>query len=144
MTDYHIAEATGKNLSISHKHAREVFKFIKGMKVDKAVNQLNRVISHKIAVPFKSFNKKIGHRPGIGPGRYPEKASKAIINTIKSAKNNALNKGLQEEKLVVKEGVVMMDISKRRRVRTRKGSYTGSMKSTSIKVVLAEKEEDGE
>lgn len=141
MTNYHIAEATGKNLSISKKHAREILKFVKGMEVNKAINQLERVIAQKTAVPFKRFNKKIGHRPGIGAGRYPKKASEAIINTLKSAKNNALNKGLQEEKLIIKEGIVMMDVSKRKRVRTHKGSYTGSMKLTSIKLILTEKED---
>jgi len=123
--DYHSAEGMGKNLSISNKHAKEIMGFIKGMKVDKAIMRLERVINQEEAVPFTRFNKKIGHRPGMGPGRYPEKACSAIIIVLKNAKSNAINKGLQEEKLIIKEGVTMMDISKRKRIRSRKGSYTG-------------------
>ena len=144
MKDYHLAQGGASNLSISHKHATEVLRFIKGMEVNKAIKRLERVIAHEEAVPFKRFNRKIGHRPGIGPGRYPEKTCSAIIEILKNAKNNALNKGLQEEKLVIKEGIVMMDISKRKRVRSKKGKYTGSMKLTSIKVILNEKEEQND
>ncbi len=141
MKDYHSAQGGASNLSISHKHATEVLRFVKGMDVNKAIKRLERVIAHEEAVPFKRFNRKIGHRPGIGPGRYPEKTCSAIIEILKNAKNNALNKGLQEEKLIIKEGIVMMDISKRKRVRSKKGKYTGSMKLTSIKIILNEKEE---
>ncbi len=140
MKDYHSAVGVGKNLSVSHKHAREVLRFINGMSVSKALIRLNRVLEHKEAVPFTRFNKKIGHRPGIGPGRYPEKAIKEIIKVINNAKNNAVNKGLQEEKLIINEGIVMMDISKRKRIRARKGKYTGSMRLTSIRVSLIEED----
>jgi ribosomal protein uL22 len=141
-TNYHIAEAVGTNLSISNKHAREILKFVKGMNVDKAIKRLNRVVNFEEGVPFRRFNKKIGHRPGIGPGRYPQKACKAIITVLKNAKNNALNKGLQEEKLIIMEGITMMDISKRRRVRTKKGLYVGSTKLTSVRIKITEKEEE--
>ena len=124
--DYHIAEGVGTNLSISNKHAREILAYIKGLNVDKAIQRLERVIEHKDSVPFKRFNTKIGHRPGKGPGRYPEKACNEIIIVLRNAKNNAINKGLQEEKLVIKEGITMMDISKRRRQRSRKGGYVGN------------------
>ncbi len=142
MTDYHVAESVGTNLSISNKHAREILRFIKGLNVDKAIKRLEMVKEHKIAVPFNRFNTKIGHRKGIGPGRFPEKACDALILVLKNAKNNALNKGLQEEKLIIHEGITMMDISKRKRVRAKKGGYTGSMKLTSVRVKLIEKEDD--
>lgn len=138
--DYHSATGMGKNLSISKKHAREVLAFIKGMKVNQAINRLEQVINHKEAVPFKRFNTKIGHRKGMSSGRYPEKTCKAVITVLNNAKNNALNKGLQEGKLIIKQGITMMDVSKRRRVRARKGGYTGSMKLTSIKIQLEEEE----
>jgi len=77
--DYHIAEGSGTNLSISHKHAKEILGFIKGMNVDKAIMRLENVLAHMEAIPFLRFNRKIGHRPGIGPGRYPEKACTEII-----------------------------------------------------------------
>ena len=142
MTDYHTAYAVGKSLSISHKHAREILATIKGMKIDNAISKLQRVIEKKEAIPFKRFNRKVAHKPGMGPGRYPEKACREIIKILKEAKNNAINKGLQEDKLIIKEGITMMDISKRRRIRSRKGRYTGSMKLTSVKITVEEKEND--
>ncbi|MFA5406008.1 MAG: 50S ribosomal protein L22 [Candidatus Nanoarchaeia archaeon] len=142
MTDYHNAMAVGRNIEVSNKQAREVLGFIKGMKVDTAIKRLERVLIHDEAVPFKRFNSKVAHKKGIGPGRYPEKACDAIIDILKSAKNNALNKGLQEEKLIISEGVVGMALSKRKRIRQRKASYTGSMRLSNILIKLSEKEED--
>jgi len=140
MTDYHTAGVTSKNNPISHKQIREIIELIKGMKVDKAIMRLEHVIEHKEAVPFKRYHRKVSHKPGMAAGRYPEKASNAVIMALKSAKNNALNKGLQEEKLIVKEGVVMMDISKRKRIRTSKGGFISSLRSTSFRIILAEEE----
>ncbi len=142
MTDYNSAHAVGKMLSISHKHAAEVLRAIKGMKIDAAINKLKRVIEQKEAIPFKRYNRKVGHKPGIAAGRYPQKTCKAIIKILKEVKNNAINKGLQEEKLIIKEGITMMDISKRKRIRTRKGRYTNSRRSTSIRIIVEEKEND--
>ncbi len=142
MNEYHEATGRGTSLNISNKQVREVLLFIKGLKVDSAIKRLEGVLEHKEAVPFKRFNRKVQHKPGIMAGRYPEKTCEAIIRVLKNAKSNAISKGLQEEKLIISEGVTMMDISKRKRIRARKGGYTGSMKLTSLMIKLKEKEEE--
>lgn len=138
----HIAESVGSSMSLSDKQVREVVSFIKGMNIDKAIKRLEGVIEHKEAIPFKRFKIKMGHKHGMMVGRYPEKTCKALIIVLKNLKNNAINKGLQEEKVIIKEAVTMKDISDRRRIRARKGGYTGSMKLSSIKLIAAEVEKE--
>lgn len=88
------AKALGREMPISPKFAREVAGMIRGMKVDVARQALEDVIDKKRAVPLKRYNKRVSHKPGVGPGRYPVKAAKAILGVIDSAASNAEYKGL--------------------------------------------------
>jgi len=74
---------------ISPKHAVEVCRAVRGMMVEDALAYLDDVASLKAPVPFKRYNKRVPHRKGIGPGRFPEKAARAVKKAIESAKNNA-------------------------------------------------------
>jgi large subunit ribosomal protein L22 len=96
------AKASGRELRVSHKHAREVCKTIKGMKLDNAKDYLRQVILKKKAVPFRRFNKKVGHRHGLEKafaGRYPVKAATEILRILEGAEANAEYKGLDIENL---------------------------------------------
>ena len=96
------AKASGRELRVSHKHAREVCKTIKGMKLDRAKDYLRQVILKKKAVPFRRFNKKVGHRKGLDhafSGRYPVKAATHILMVLEGAEANAEYKGLDMERL---------------------------------------------
>ena len=96
------AKASGRELRVSHKHAREVCKTIKGMKLDRAKVYLRQVILKKKAVPFRRFNKKVGHRKGLDhafSGRYPVKAATHILMVLEGAEANAEYKGLDMERL---------------------------------------------
>ncbi|MBO7409399.1 MAG: 50S ribosomal protein L22 [Candidatus Methanomethylophilaceae archaeon] len=95
------AKALGKELPISPKLAREVCGMIRGMKVDKAIKALEDVIALKRPVPLKRYNKRVSHKQGVGPGRYPEKAAEAILKVIQSAVANATYKGLDTESMVL-------------------------------------------
>jgi len=98
------AKASGRELRISPKHAREVCAAIKGMKLDQAREFLEQVINKKKPVPFKRFNKKVPHRRGLqkaAAGRYPVKAAKKILEVLESAEANATYKGLDTENLKV-------------------------------------------
>ena len=141
-TDEFSAISSGRDLPISDKHAREILNFIKGMDVDKAIKALERVLIFKQAIPYKRRNDNVGHKPGMAAGRYPVKACSHIITVLKNAKNNALNKGLQESKLFIKGATIGLGISKSSRVRSRKGQYVHSLKSTHVFITLGEREED--
>jgi len=102
-----IAIASGRDLDISWKEAREICKVIKGMKLYEAMRFLEDVIKHKQAVPYYRYHGKVAHKRGLGNrfkvpfGRYPEKAAKAILKVLKNVENNALIKGLDPEKCVI-------------------------------------------
>ncbi|MHA1166690.1 MAG: 50S ribosomal protein L22 [Candidatus Hodarchaeales archaeon] len=91
------AIALGRNMSISHKHAREICRALKGMGIEEAKEYLDDVISLKRAVPFRRYRKKIGHRRGLDgwdAGRYPVKAAAEIKKVIESLENNITFKEL--------------------------------------------------
>ncbi len=51
----------------------------------------------KVAVPFKRYKKKVGHRKGLNKwyaGRYPVRATAAILKLLRDAKGSAEYKGL--------------------------------------------------
>ncbi len=100
------ARVLGSNLPVSTKQCREIAQFIKGREVQRAVQLLEAVKTHKVAIPFKRFNRDMGHRPGhVGPGRYPEKASLQVVVLLKSLIANAQQKGLDVNNLYVKSAI---------------------------------------
>ena len=78
MSEDNSAIVNGTFVNASFKHAVEICKFVRGKKLNSAIGLLKRVEKEEIAVPMTRFKKTIPHKPGIGPGRYPVKASKAI------------------------------------------------------------------
>jgi len=95
-------KASGREVRVSPKHAREVCKTIKGMKLDQAKDYLQQVIAKKKSVPFRRYKKKIAHRRGMQKayaGRYPVKAAQKILRVLEGAETNAEYKGLDLERL---------------------------------------------
>ena len=98
------AIAKGLDLPISTKHSVEICSFIRYKEVIKAKKQLSLVLKKKLAVPLTRFNKDRGHRKGsIGPGFYPLKAAKEILDLLKLVEANARNKGLNSDVLILKK-----------------------------------------
>ena len=96
--------ASGREIQISHKHAREICNAIRGKLVDKAKEYLEEVIEMKRSVPFKRHHKKVGHRSdlvGWDVGRYPVKAAQKILELLNSLEKNAENKGLEVDRLLL-------------------------------------------
>jgi large subunit ribosomal protein L22 len=97
------ARAVGRDLSISTKHSIEICKFIKHKNLSLAKKELSEVLNFKRAVPFTRFNRGgVGHRPGMGPGRYPIKAVEKILYILNNVENNAKQKGLDIDALIIK------------------------------------------
>jgi large subunit ribosomal protein L22 len=99
------ARATSLNTPISPRDALEIVRTIKGMNLGKAKDYLENVIDKKKAVPYRKFLDSVSHRRGVGPGRYPVKAAKYVLETLESAESNAEFKQLDSEKLVIKSAV---------------------------------------
>ena len=95
------AKAIGKEMPISPKFTREICGMIRGMKVNKAIDTLEGVIALETPVPLKRYNKRVSHKQGVGPGRYPKKAATAVLGVVKSAVANAEYKGLNTDDMVI-------------------------------------------
>lgn len=96
--------ASGREMDISPKHAREICKEIKGMLVDRAKTYLEDVVEMKRSVPFRRYNRKVGHRSdlkGWDSGRFPVKAAERILDLLDSLEKNAENKGLEVDRLLL-------------------------------------------
>lgn len=98
------AKASGRELRISPKAAREICATIKGMMLNEAKEFLRQVIAKKRAVPYRRYKKKLPHRRGLQKataGRYPVKAASKILRVLESAEANAEYKGLDVERLKI-------------------------------------------
>jgi large subunit ribosomal protein L22 len=95
------AKAIGKEMPVSPKLSREICGMIRGKKVETAIKMLDEVIDLKRPVPLKRFNKRVSHKPGVGPGRYPQKAARAVLEVVKSASSNAEYKGLDTSGMMI-------------------------------------------
>lgn len=96
------AKVAGRELRISPKHAIEICRTIKGMRLEKARAFLEQVIAKKTPVPFRRYRKMVAHRHGIqkfAAGRYPVKAAARILKLLEGAEANAEFKGLDTENL---------------------------------------------
>ncbi len=98
------AKASGRDLRISPKAAREICQTIKHMKLDEAKRFLTNVIEMKNAVPYRRHKKKVPHRVGLDrwfAGRYPIKAAQAILKIVDSLEANCEDLGLNTERLKI-------------------------------------------
>lgn len=133
----HMARVLGRDLSISTKQSIEICNFIKKKKVKEAKKLLGRVMENKLAVPFKRFNKNMGHKPGIAAGRYPQKTTGQIIKLLDEVEANAQNKGLNADDLYISHICAHKASAPWHYGRQRRRK----MKRTHIEIVVEEKEE---
>lgn len=108
----------GRDLNISFKHAVEICTRLRGMKLPAAINLLEDVIALKRTIPFRRFNKGIGHKRGLGKdalSAYPKKASRFILEVLKNLQANAEYRGLDPESMKITHIQALRGISRRRR-----------------------------
>ena len=137
------AKASGRELRVSHKAAREVCRAVKGMTLSKAKAYLRDVIDKKKAVPFRRYKKKVGHRSGLEKtfaGRYPVKTSQKILRVIEAAEANAENKGLDLDRLRVLHAAAYPGIKIKRYTPRAHGRASPKYETTThVEIVLQEK-----
>ena len=96
------AIASGRDLRIKPKVAREICNQLNGMRLDQAKVYLEDVIDKKRAVPYYRYRKKVPHRKelqGHDAGRFPEKTAEEILKILNSVEANAEFKGLYADRL---------------------------------------------
>jgi len=142
------AKASGRELKVSHKAAREICKAIKGMMLTNAKQYLRDVAAKKKAVPYMRYNKKLPHRHGLVNafcGRYPIKASTQILHVLESAQSNAENKGLDVDRLRIIHAAASQGIKQKRYTPRAHGRASPKYDtSTHVEIVLDEKPAQGE
>ncbi|MBC8497754.1 50S ribosomal protein L22 [Candidatus Bathyarchaeota archaeon] len=98
------AIASGRDLRVSHKAAREICHYVKGMRLEKAKDVLQEVAELKRPVPYRRHKKKVAHRKGVegfDAGRFPKKAAEAILKILDQVGANAEFKGLYSDRLKI-------------------------------------------
>jgi large subunit ribosomal protein L22 len=96
-----MAKASGRNLNVSMKQAIEISKYVRGRSLTQAKMLLQQAIDMIHPIPFTRFTNGLGHKPGMGPGRYHPKACAEILKVLESAESNAKNKGFNAQDLKV-------------------------------------------
>lgn len=136
------ARAHTRTARVSRKFCVELGRAVSGRPLEDARRILTDVISLRRPVKFRTFVDGLAHqRGGLGPGRYPVKAARAMLEIIESAAKNAEAKGLDEKKLVVRHiSATKGPTIFRPRLRWR----PQQMKSTHLAVILEERAEKKE
>ena len=139
------AKASGRELRVSPKHAREVCNTVRGMPVTKAKRYLQNVLAKKQAVPFRRYVKKLGHRHGMQKtmvGKYPIKAAAEILKVIRSAEANAEYKGLDVDRLRIVHASAYPGMKLKRAIPRAFGRSSPKYKTlTHIEIAMEEREE---
>ena len=141
-------KASGREIRVSHKSAREVCRTIKGMMLTQAKQYLRDVVAKKKPVPFKRFRKKSGHRHGLDKafaGRYPVKAAAQILKVLESAEANAENKGLDTERMRIIHAATNQGMKVKRFMPRAQGRTTPHFDTlVHVEIALEEKPEKAE
>jgi large subunit ribosomal protein L22 len=142
------AKASGREIKVSHKHAREVCRAIKGMTLTNAKAYLRDVTEKKKAVPFTRYNKKSAHRHGLVKafsGRYPIKAAAKILTVLEAAAANAENKNIDTDRLSILHAAAYPGTKMKRFTPRAHGRASPKYQTlTHIEIVLNEKPTPGE
>jgi large subunit ribosomal protein L22 len=135
------SKAIGKEIAVSPKNCREVCKMLKGMKIEEAKKYLNGVIELKTPVPYTRHKHYIRPKAGVGPGRYPVKAAKAILRVLENAQSNAEYKGLDADSMRIKVAAAHRGaIQKGFMPRAQGRSTPWNEQTTNIEIILEEAE----
>ena len=140
------AKAMLRERHMSHKHSKEIAREIKGKTAADAISYLEAVIDGERSVPFKSHNSGVGHRnyiEGWDAGRYPEKASKAFLDLLENAINNADHQGFEGETMTI-EHVAAHKVGESPGQRPRAFGRASPWNTMQVDVELILKEEDDE
>lgn len=97
------------------------------MLLTKAEEYLRDVLEHKRCIPYSRYDHSVGRcsaaiQFGLTKGRYPEKSVRIMLNLLKNAKANGEVKGLNADKILIKNVLVNHATEGRRRTYRAHGS----------------------
>lgn len=97
-------KASGREVDVSPKNAREVCVAIKGRLLKDAKEYLEKVQEKEQSVPFRRYKRGGAHRsesPGFHAGAYPVKAAREVLSVLNNLEANAEFKGLDLDRLMI-------------------------------------------
>ncbi len=97
-----MAKASGRELRISPKAAREICRQIRHMGLRQAQVFLEKVVTKEQAVPYRRHRKEVSHKAGLQgwyAGKYPVKAAQHVLKILNELEANAEEKGLDTESM---------------------------------------------
>ncbi len=135
-----ITRVVGWNLPISRKASVHIARYIKYLPLKTAKRYLEEVIELRRSVPYFRYNRDVGHRSdaqGIPMGRYPKKAAQHFLKLLDSLEKNALDLGLDPNKLVIIHAAAHKGTTIRGRIR----KWIVTRKRTHIEIIAMEIQE---
>jgi large subunit ribosomal protein L22 len=137
-----VARARGIEIPMSPKKTYEVLNAIRGLPLEKAETFLEEVVAQRRAVPFRRYNQEVAHKRGTGPGRYPVKVAKNVLQVLHNARENAEYEGLDSDRLVVKVAASARGRIREASMPRAHGRATQwDEQTTNVEIVLVERKE---
>ncbi|MBN2127029.1 MAG: 50S ribosomal protein L22 [Candidatus Diapherotrites archaeon] len=101
------ARAVASNQPASLKYSTQIIREIKGKTMKRAEAFLQNVTERKEFIPLVKYTSGAGHKKGDAKngakaGRYSDRTCEVFLNLLNSVKANADYKGLDKEKLLIK------------------------------------------
>jgi large subunit ribosomal protein L22 len=137
-----VARARGIELPMSPKKTYEVLNAIRGMPLDRARRILEDAVALRKAIPFRRYNQETAHHRGTGPGRFPVKVAKNILQVLKNAEENAEYESLDTDRLFIKVAASGRGRIRKASMPRAQGRATAwNEQTTNVEIVLAERKE---
>ena len=137
-----VARARGVELPISPKKTYEVLNAIRGLPLERARTVLEEAVELRRAIPFRRYNQETSHKRGVGPGRFPKKVAKNVLQILRNAESNAEYESLDTDRLYVKVAASSRGrILKASMPRAHGRATAWNEQTTHIEIVLAERKE---
>ena len=117
------------------------------MLLTKAEEYLKDVLEHKRCIPYSRYDHSVGRcsaaiQFGLTKGRYPEKSVRIMLNLLKNAKANGEVKGLNVDKILIKNVLVNHATEGRRRTYRAHGSINAYCSSNCHVDIICEEVKD--
>ena len=137
-----VARARGLEIPISPKKTYEVLNAIRGLPLDRAREILEHAIALRRPIPFRRYNQETAHHPGTGPGRFPVKVARNVLQVLTNAEENAEYDSLDTDRLYVRVAASSRGRIRKASMPRAQGRATAwNEQTTNIEIVLAERKE---
>lgn len=136
-----VARARAEELHVSPKKTYEVLNALRGLPLERARALMEDVVAERRAIPFRRYNQETAHKKGTGPGRYPKKIARHLLQLLANVEANAEYEGLDTDQLVIKVAACSRGRIQRASMPRAHGRATPwNEQTTNIEIVVTERE----